>query len=185
MKSNAVDWKLIDKKELKVFKKWLKNNDYLFTKNFYTKLFNINKLQKAEKHSIEFLIYNQFVKNNEFNDLIKEETFLKVTDKEFRPFISKIIATSIEKKFEPLFLAYMELLFDLYDYTKEKKAKHKNKFSINALSEEDLEKEYLLAKRYWNISEYLRKSYLVGFNNWILFINKKFYEKEKGFILKV
>lgn len=162
---NILNKKQIKKKDWNSFKKWSKEEFFLFEDtNFFSGFISIN-FNKIEENLIDFYIYNYFILEGRY--FFDWPNWLKeIKGKEIKEFISNLFKLRFSNDYY-LFKPLEKFLWNLREY----------KIS----NVKDNEMEYKLLKEYWEFIKNLRSIDEKNHNEWVIYINKRIHKKMKGF----
>lgn len=154
----------INRKDWKNFIKWINEEKYFFkNKEFFTKLFSLNRNFNLESKLIEFYLYNKFILENRYSF-------------DWPIWLTQKKADNIEKFIKSLFDEFfkekeLNKLFDVYfEIVKYQQDAEKN-----------VDHEYEIALKYNDIIKKIREKNIDDYNKWIIYINKHIHINLKGF----
>ncbi len=154
----------IIEKENKEFENWkLSNSLFITNKEILSDFVNIEK--NVKKNFIEFFLFNEMVLNKKY-DLAEFGINIKSNKNSLSKNIEEIFKVLYDKDDYKDKLVLIELIEIYSEITKSK--------SWN------LETEYEFVKKYWIIQDEFYKRAVKDYNSYFLFLNKIFFERQKG-----
>ncbi len=152
------------KNEIKEFENWkLSNSLFIINNKILTDFVNLEK--NVETDFVEFLIFNKMVLNDKYSEELND---FKINTN------SQDLLVNVEEVFK---LIYGD---DEYE-DKFKLIKLIDEYSkITKNNDWNMEVEYDFVKKYWTIQNDFYEKALKNYNKYLLFLNKLFFEKQKG-----